>query len=211
MTDLQKEYNKQRRRIQTFISRKKKEGYIWLTNPLPDKPKKITPGSIRRLAKIRPEQLYKQANYINPFTGELVAGIEGKSIRKEIRNQRSTPTATSVILDNYYEKLYQIKEKIDTMQPTSSSKWRTAQQQTNINTLKGIFYSAYNSDKEELARSLNNANQNINDMLDEIAYDSDSDGKVKASINEFARLINGRELTMQEYRSLSDMQEQYYE
>lgn len=226
MTDLQKEYNKQRRRIQSFISRKKKEGFIWLDNPLPDKPKKITPASIRRLDKIRPEQLYKKANYIDPFTGEILAGTKGMAIRKNLRSQRATPTATDVILDNFYGKieaikeqvenfygkLEDVKEKIDNYNPIVIGSYMREMKEHDVARLRAIFYVAYNYDKDQLAFALLQAASKVDDLLDIIMYDSDSLGKVRDALAEFARIINsGSSLTMRDKRLLSDMHEQYYE
>lgn len=212
MTDLQREYNKQRRRIQAFISRKKKEGFIWLENPLPDKPKKITPASIRRLDKIRPEQLYKKANYIDPFSGEILAGTKGMAIRKDLRTQRATPTATDVILDNFYDKLEDVKEKIDNYNPIVIGSYMREMKEHDVARLRAIFYVAYNHDKDRLAFALSQAASKVDELLDIIMYDSDSDGKVRDALVEFARIINsGSSLTMGDKRLLSDMHEQYYE
>lgn len=77
------EYRKQRKRIQSTINRLKKDGYFPAMNILPDIPKKITQGSVRRLQKIDTEYIYKKSVYVDIETGELLEGRKPKSKRKK--------------------------------------------------------------------------------------------------------------------------------
>lgn len=81
---LLKEYNKERKRIQRFIRNAEKRGYVFEPNLIPPKPKTITSGSIRRLSKIRPAQLYKKAYAISAVTGQPITVEQRK---REIREQ----------------------------------------------------------------------------------------------------------------------------
>ena len=85
-SQLLKEYNKERNRIKRFIRNAEKRGYVFEPNLLPPKPKTITSGSIRRLSKIRPEQLYKKAYAISAVTGQPITVEQRK---KEIRQEAS--------------------------------------------------------------------------------------------------------------------------
>lgn len=78
-----KEYRKQRKRIQSTISRLKKSGYFPAINILPDTPKRITQSSVRRLQKIDIEYIYKKSVYLDNETGELLEGRQPKSKRKQ--------------------------------------------------------------------------------------------------------------------------------
>lgn len=83
-SQLLKEYNKERNRIKRFIRYAEKRGYVFEPNLLPPKPKTITSGSIRRLSKIRPAQLYKKAYAISAVTGQPITVEQRKrEIRKE--------------------------------------------------------------------------------------------------------------------------------
>lgn len=93
------EYTKQRRRIQSFIRRAEKRGYLFGDNVLPKIPKKITKASVRKLEKITPETLYKKALYGGEATdGEIVSGLEGlkaeKEANKQKRNRKSQTPST---------------------------------------------------------------------------------------------------------------------
>lgn len=85
-SQLLKEYNKQRNRIKRFIRNAEKRGYVFEPDLIPPKPKTITSGSIRRLSKIRPAQLYKKAYAISAVTGQPITVEQRK---REIREEAS--------------------------------------------------------------------------------------------------------------------------
>lgn len=83
-SQLLKEYNKERNRIRRFIRNAEKRGYVFEPNLIPPKPKTITSGSVRRLSKIRPAQLYKKAYAISAVTGQPITVEQRK---REIREE----------------------------------------------------------------------------------------------------------------------------
>lgn len=85
-SQLLKEYNKERNRIKRFIRNAEKRGYVFEPNLIPPKPKTITSGSIRRLSKIRPAELYKKAYAISAVTGQPITVEQRK---REIREEAS--------------------------------------------------------------------------------------------------------------------------
>lgn len=86
LSQTRKEYNKQRKRIQSFLSKARKQGYIFDENVLPQIPKKITKASVSRLEKLTPQELYKKAVYVSRETGEIETPEEHKKrIRKEAK------------------------------------------------------------------------------------------------------------------------------
>lgn len=85
-SQLLKDYNKERNRIKRFIRNAEKRGYVFDPNLIPPKPKTITAGSIRRLSKIRPAQLYNKAYAISAVTGQPITVEQRK---KEIRQEAS--------------------------------------------------------------------------------------------------------------------------
>ena len=84
ITETRKEYNKQRKRIQNFLSRARKKGFIFEENVLPEIPKRVTKASVRRLAKLTSQELYKKAVYVSRETGEIETPEEH---RKRVRKQ----------------------------------------------------------------------------------------------------------------------------
>lgn len=85
-SQLLKEYNKERNRIRRFIRNAEKRGYVFEPNLIPPKPKTITSGSVRRLSKIRPAQLYNKAYAISAVTGQPITVEQRK---REIREEAS--------------------------------------------------------------------------------------------------------------------------
>ena len=85
-SQLLKEYNKERNRIKRFIRNAEKRGYVFEPNLIPPRPKTITSGSIRRLSKIRPAQLYNKAYAISAVTGQPITVEQRK---REIREEAS--------------------------------------------------------------------------------------------------------------------------
>lgn len=85
-SQLLKEYNKERKRIKRFIRYAEKRGYVFEPNIIPSKPKTITAGSVRRLSKIRPAQLYNKAYAISAVTGQPITVEQRK---REIRQEAS--------------------------------------------------------------------------------------------------------------------------
>lgn len=85
-SQLLKEYNKERNRIRRFIRNAEKRGYVFEPNLIPPKPKTITSGSVRRLSKIRPTQLYNKAYAISAVTGQPITVAQRK---REIREEAS--------------------------------------------------------------------------------------------------------------------------
>lgn len=85
-SQLLKDYNKERNRIKRFIRNAEKKGYVFEPNLIPPKPKTITSGSVRRLAKIKPAQLYSKAYAISEVTGQPITVEQRK---KEIRQEAS--------------------------------------------------------------------------------------------------------------------------
>lgn len=83
-SQLLKEYNKERNRIKRFIRNAEKRGYVFEPNLIPPKPKTITSGSVRRLSKIRPPQLYNKAYAISAVTGQPIT-VEQR--QREIREE----------------------------------------------------------------------------------------------------------------------------
>ena len=83
-SQLLKEYNKERNRIKRFIRNAEKRGYVFEPNLIPPKPKTITSGSVRRLSKIRPAQLYNKAYAISAVTGQPIT-VEKR--KREIREE----------------------------------------------------------------------------------------------------------------------------
>lgn len=83
-TQVQKEYRKERNRIQRQINRMHRRGYYGMEDMLPAKPKKVTKASVRRLKRITTKDLYDKADFIDLTTGEVLGtGEQGRAIERK--------------------------------------------------------------------------------------------------------------------------------
>lgn len=86
-------YDKEVKRIKQFISRAQKRGFEFRENILPSKPpKRVTKSAINRLKKLTPDFLYKQARYIDVYTGEILSGIKGRELERSRAAQKAAKT-----------------------------------------------------------------------------------------------------------------------
>lgn len=90
------EYRKERSRIQRFIKRAEKRGYVFEDNIIPDIPKNITAGSIRRLQKLTPKELYSRAHKLDYETGEVVPAQVGRDIERSQAAKKAAQTRKSI-------------------------------------------------------------------------------------------------------------------
>lgn len=92
-TATQKEYKKQLKRIKQFIRRAEKRGYVFQKDVIPKEPKRVTKASVKKLAKLTPEVLYKKAVYASEKTaGEIIKGTEGLKLERKERSKKSAET-----------------------------------------------------------------------------------------------------------------------
>ena len=112
LSEAERSYNAQVRRITQFVRRAEKRGYVFNQNVVPQKPKKITKASVRRLEKITPTKLYKKAEYVNYETGEVISGTKARKIER----QRTAYKSAQTRLKN--EKI-KVQQKINSIDKTS--------------------------------------------------------------------------------------------
>ena len=100
---LKKEYMKERKRIQSYLSKQRKFGLEFSKNILPKIPKRITEGSIRRLQKITPQKIQEKAVFVDKDTGEVIEGKISKKYAKEFNKQHHEyyPNETDIVLNNF--------------------------------------------------------------------------------------------------------------
>lgn len=92
-TSVERTYSKQVKRIKQFIRRAEKRGYQFSEDVLPQRPKRVTQASVRKLAKLTPEKLYKKAVYCSLATmGEIVTATEGVKLERSLRAKKAAQT-----------------------------------------------------------------------------------------------------------------------
>ena len=92
-TPAERAYAKQVKRIKQFIRRAEKRGYQFSEDVLPQKPKRVTQASVRKLAKLTPEKLYQKAVYGGSASyGEIVTGTEGVKLERSFKAKKAAET-----------------------------------------------------------------------------------------------------------------------
>lgn len=92
LTKNQMEFKKQQDRIKRFIKRAEKRGYEFDKNVIPQMPKRVTQKALKTITNLKPQQLYKQAEYVDRETGEYLSGVEGRKIERAIATQKAKVT-----------------------------------------------------------------------------------------------------------------------
>lgn len=88
LTAIEKEFSKEKRRIQQIIRRAQKRGFIFPITKI-QTPKNITKEDVLKLQQITPDTLYSQSRYKDPKTGEIFSGTEGRRIERYRANKKA--------------------------------------------------------------------------------------------------------------------------
>lgn len=110
-TPIQTEYYKQRKRLQSALSRERNAGYVFTDNVLPQIPKRITKASVDRLKKIKPKDLRSKATgIIDLETGEYIKRTKNTDKEIEILAKQQKPKRikhdneyTDAVIDSHPE------------------------------------------------------------------------------------------------------------
>lgn len=235
MATLKEQYFKERNRILRFIREAKKRGYYWESEAVPTIPKKITPGSIRRLKKITPDSLYDKAKYKDKKTGEVITGKQRRYQERKAASKKAAKTKAKIKARERFYKIQGLdfKKGLGGAAPFTDNVLARVENELKVwdalgywpsglkdakekdkNLLQHLLQAAIERDgRDEVAKRLEANAMRIVDLVLEILYASGSeegnfrDGRtrVNADLAEMARLINGRALSLSDMKSLSDL------
>lgn len=204
---------KERRRIQSFIRRATKRGYIIPSDILPSIPKNITRASINRLKKITPKNIYEKSEYVSRETGEILTGEKGraqerkkaaekaKQTRQKKKEVYSPPRESDIILSNLIETL-------NNFVPSGNySQYMKQQKYNDRNIAVGILTDAIDELGEEKVLNNIKSSNRLSDLIDEILYSSNRDS-VKFALVEFATIVRGESLSVDDNINLTEIQEE---
>ena len=159
MASIKSEYQKARRNLQSKIRGAIKKGYIVPENFLPNIPKKITQGSIRRLEKLS-KDFYNKVTY-RTSSGDIVSGRAGRAIRRRegAEKQRITKRVNYCkrIRDevgyeyrfNRYDGLDEYEDYVvDTIEPEPETNIILSEEGIYVDTVTGEEYGELDTIKE---------------------------------------------------------------
>ena len=94
MTELQRKYQKEYRRVKSLVRSLEKRGYLVPESVKAIKPvsdTKVSTRSLNRLQKITPESLYRKSRYITP-EGKETSGVRGRDLEREAAGRKAAET-----------------------------------------------------------------------------------------------------------------------
>jgi hypothetical protein len=221
LTQTQKEYKKQRRRVQQAVKRLEKIGYIFDEDVVPKIPKKITKASVQRLAKITPEKLREKSEYI---IGEKVVKYKThkKEIKQEIKRVKESlkQEQESSVIDYIPSVSYidNFRETVINSLPDSREFYHGRKEDKTFKDFSGyknIIISLLDDSIAEngvgyVERLLQEHADRLSDYIDGAQYDSD-ENRVEHDLISVANIIKGSPLSMNEAEQVSMLSEGSYE
>lgn len=197
LTPNQQEWNRQVNRIKNFIRNAQKRGFRFDDSLIPTKSKVITKKRLQEIKSLTPQKLYREATYIDPFTGIIMSGIERRTqerkiaarkaaetrkVRKANRAQRAGPQLDIPVEAESDEDLplytdlvlQQVEDMINSWEPPSTwSEWFAETKRRDRNTLKSMLDGAISSDgRDAVAKRCEENATTIIGLTERILYDS---------------------------------------
>lgn len=220
-TQTQKEYKKQRRRVQQAVKRLEKIGYIFDENVVPKIPKKVTKASIQRLAKITPEKLREKSEYI---IGEEVLKYkthkkeikqEIKRIRESLKQEQERPAVDYIPTVSY---INIFRETVINSLPDNRAFYHGRNEPVTFKDFSGYKNIIISLLDDSIAE---NGEQYVESLLQEHAdtlsgyiggaqYDS-NENRVERDLISIANILKGSPLSMNEAEQVSMLSEGSYE
>lgn len=109
MTELQRKYQKEYRRVKSLVRSLEKRGYIVPESVKSIKPMsgtKVSTRSLNRLQKITPEALYRKSRYITP-EGAETSGVRGRDLEREAAGRKGAETKKNLWIEIVWKNVVQ--------------------------------------------------------------------------------------------------------
>ena len=204
----QKEYMKQRRRLQGIVNRGKRQGYVFEEGIIPDLPNRVTNKKLQEIRNIKADDLYNRAHYIDKYTGEVKSGTERRKEVREIGRLKAKRTkskqATNIridLIELVRARIEELERKVYPIIPIDEIR----------HTLLSIFddtINFYSDSPEFLVNYLIKNEVEISELLSVINYESDLN-MVKVSFAQLGNLLNVNALSQDQAESLSQIGDYY--
>lgn len=205
-------YNKQLQRINRFIRNAEKRGFRFdKTDILPQKPKKPTMASVRKLKALTPEKLYKKSTYMTD-AGRVVSGYKGrqeerrKAVRKGKQTRERNRQRRQMVADRTFSApVVGVPRSEDIIL-------------ANINSLiseyptQGAFYLKKMLDEQinrwgrkQVAQAIANAPTDIVKLVQDIVYYEGDANATHRALRHMAEIISGEVLTDKQLEDIGEI------
>ena len=196
MQNYKKQYMRERRRIQSWLRRAASRGFE-TQYKLPAIPKRITEASIRRLAKITPDYLYKKSVWVSPETAEIFEGEQARKAQRQFVRQTKQKTAEIKAEATKPEELPKFNDIVLSNIESEISNWQARAYWTpglmdakerERNKAQRILQGAINKlGREQVARNLEGNAFELNNIIANILYGS---GKIEGNFKDSRTQVN---------------------
>lgn len=218
LTQNQKLWEQEVKRIERFVKRHSKEGYIFPENLIPSKPARITKRDISMLKSLKGMNLYSQATY-TLSKGVEISGAEAHAA--ELATQRRKYAQAKQAKGVDYKPPTQVNVTLNAIQeiinkwspdPRWSDTFSKIKEQ-DTSRAQNILNGAINElGAEQVAKNIELNADRIHDLIWSICYGESGSGKdggdrMQAQLVEFSAILRGRALTMEESQFLTDLAE----
>lgn len=144
MTENQKLWQKELKRIERIVKAAEQRGYIFDTPVVIEQPKKISKKRIAQLQKITSKSLLSSAKFKDPISGELFTGAEGLKIESYRRkNLQPEDISNSRIRKPPKEKTKRNKENKNTDTNSNKSTKALPENKSTMLSQSNAGYSSY--------------------------------------------------------------------
>lgn len=225
LTPNQKAWEKEIARIERFMKKASRRGYVFNEYIIPARPARITKKRLSALKSMRGMKLYEQSRYYTP-TGAIIPGSSGPAYEKALKSQISKtkikkyPTEAQIVRDNLkkllarFSSFAELMDLIDSWSPKSGwSEEFTRLKREDKDKAKNIINGQIREQGAEvIARRVQEHADEIIDLVWYIIYgasgkEKDNGDYMQSQITHLATLLKGGSLTPEEARNLHDIAE----
>lgn len=171
LTKLQSEYRKNQRRIERYIRKYEKQGYI-IDIQIPQMPKRVTQKQLRLIKEINPKYIQSRSIVPNVYTGEVISGTEYQKLKRQksrddkaLKDLGYEPTYSNKDMSSYDDSMLVINTFLNSLREFPPKVFE------KINSL--IQNALYTVDPEDVAQGILLASTVFQDLATRLAYGSD--------------------------------------
>ena len=219
------QYKKERKRIQSFISKAEKKGYKfdYELPPSVSKLDKVTKKMVNELKKITPKKLRKTGYYGGELTqGVFISAEEGFKLERSESARKGNQTRK----ENQKKKEQQnismfhvVDEIVSRLEVLPDIVWFGFVKPFDLRSRKQMLISllydrldiaSENGTLKQFYKYIDDNKEQITGEIDIIKYNESNEEAVTGAVNRLAKLFKGGSLTLQEAKDLEELNS-YYE
>lgn len=219
LTPNQAEFKKELRRINRFIKAAEARGFRFDKAIIPEMPTRVTKKRLDKIKELTPDVLYESSTYLDPSTGKVVTGAEGRKIERRRaaikgatrRAQKARtgpareykpPHASTVVLDNLLDMI----EKWEPLSLWSRGFAEIKRQDKDI--LHRILQGAIDKDgRDTVAARVEAQAERVMDLAHDILYGGsgkDKDYGINVKMIQIAEIIRNGALTPEDQEEIME-------